>query len=126
MEIREPLEVIKRFYFKITILLLMFNLICLTSFAHSGGTDRQGGHKDHYTGEYHFHHGHGPHQHPDGICVLPTQQNMNNNYNKNINPTNYITDQDAYSYSYSPNNSVWAVGILGLGAGLLIKGTRKK
>ena len=37
-------------------------------YAHSGGTDSQGGHWNHSTGEYHFHHGHGEHQHPNGIC----------------------------------------------------------
>lgn len=39
-------------------------------FAHSGGTDRSGGHHDHKNGGYHFHHGFGPHQHPFGICAL--------------------------------------------------------
>jgi hypothetical protein len=38
------------------------------SLAHSGGTDSSGGHIDHSTGEYHYHHGRPPHQHPDGVC----------------------------------------------------------
>lgn len=40
--------------------------------AHSGRTDSQGGHKDNKNasglGSYHFHHGMGPHLHPNGIC----------------------------------------------------------
>lgn len=35
---------------------------------HSGGTDGSGGHYDHSTGEYHYHHGYPAHQHPNGEC----------------------------------------------------------
>lgn len=41
---------------------------CSVSFAHSGRTDANGGHYDHSTGEYHYHHGYPAHQHPNGIC----------------------------------------------------------
>ena len=34
-------------------------------FAHPGGTDYRGGHKNHATGEYHYHHGYSAHQHYD-------------------------------------------------------------
>lgn len=40
----------------------------LIAHAHSGGTDSAGGHYNHSTGEYHYHHGHPAHQHPDGVC----------------------------------------------------------
>lgn len=44
-------------------------LITITTvYAHSGGTDSSGGHYDRSTGEYHYHHGHPAHQHPNGIC----------------------------------------------------------
>lgn len=33
--------------------------------AHPGGTDSDGGHIDHSTGEYHYHHGYSAHQHYD-------------------------------------------------------------
>jgi len=40
--------------------------------AHSGGTDSAGGHRDNKNvsglGYYHYHHGYGPHLHPNGIC----------------------------------------------------------
>ena len=45
--------------------LLGFSLV---AYAHSGGTDSAGGHYNHSTGEYHYHHGHSAHQHPDGVC----------------------------------------------------------
>lgn len=47
---------------------LLSVLLCSAAFAHPGGTDANGGHFDRETGEYHYHHGHPPHQHPNGIC----------------------------------------------------------
>lgn len=38
------------------------------SYAHSGRTDSSGGHYNHTTGEYHYHHGYPAHQHPNGVC----------------------------------------------------------
>lgn len=39
-----------------------------TVFAHSGDTDAYGGHWNHSTGEYHYHHGYPEHQHKNGVC----------------------------------------------------------
>jgi hypothetical protein len=55
----------------IIILLIVFSLVLVFStnvLAHSGGTDNQGGHYDHKTGEYHYHHGTSAHQHYNGRC----------------------------------------------------------
>jgi hypothetical protein len=44
-------------------------LVCaVPTAAHSGGTDANGGHWNHKTGEYHYHHGYSAHQHPGGVC----------------------------------------------------------
>lgn len=45
-------------------------MICLTlpASAHKGRTDANGGHYDHSTGEYHYHHGYPAHQHINGAC----------------------------------------------------------
>lgn len=43
-------------------------LLTSAASAHPGQTDSQGGHYDHSTGEYHFHHGYPAHQHTDGVC----------------------------------------------------------
>lgn len=48
--------------------LLAAVLLCSFAFAHSGGTDGNGGHYDKFTGEYHYHHGHSAHDHPNGVC----------------------------------------------------------
>lgn len=52
------------------LLLFLLILFCLpvASYAHSGGTDANGGHYNRSTGEYHYHHGYSAHQHPNGIC----------------------------------------------------------
>lgn len=53
---------------KITLLISALLILCVTVSAHSGKTDANGGHYDHSTGEYHFHHGFPAHQHTGGVC----------------------------------------------------------
>ena len=61
---------------KTTIFILLFIfLFSITVFAHSGGTDSDGGHYNHSTGEYHYHHGYSAHQHDDGICPYASDEN---------------------------------------------------
>ena len=72
-------------------LLIAFSLCCLLTIsaaAHSGGTDSKGGHIDHSTGEYHYHHGMSAHQHPGGVCPYnqtpkPKTGTSNKNSTKN-------------------------------------------
>ena len=52
-------------------LLLSFFLVFVISavvFAHPGRTDKNGGHYNRETGEYHYHHGYPAHQHTGGVC----------------------------------------------------------
>lgn len=53
---------------KLVSVLLCLLLLALPSAAHSGRTDSDGGHTDHSTGEYHYHHGQPAHQHTGGDC----------------------------------------------------------
>jgi len=60
---------------KTVILLVLITAIFFTqlpcfaeTYLHSGGTDSQGGHYDHNTGEYHYHHGKPAHYHINGVC----------------------------------------------------------
>lgn len=46
-------------------LFFCFNAI---AFAHPGATDANGGHWDHSTGTYHYHHGYPAHSHEGGTC----------------------------------------------------------
>lgn len=50
------------------LLIILFVLFPLVSFAHPGHTDSKGGHTDRSTGEYHYHHGYPAHQHINGVC----------------------------------------------------------
>ena len=54
--------------FQIFIAAVIILTASLTLYAHSGRTDSRGGHHKRSTGEYHYHHGMGPHQHPNGVC----------------------------------------------------------
>ena len=47
------------------ILLVVLAFFTSPAYAHSGKTDGKGGHTDHSTGEYHYHHGYKAHQHYD-------------------------------------------------------------
>lgn len=47
------------------LMFLLLPIIALTAYAHQGRTDGSGGHTDHSTGEYHYHHGYPAHDHYD-------------------------------------------------------------
>lgn len=64
--------------FVLIIFLLTF-ILALNCSAHSGKTDSSGGHYNHSTGEYHYHHGYPEHQHPNGVCPYSYNNNSNNN-----------------------------------------------
>ena len=60
----------KKFFACILSLNLLFTSVPV--YAHSGRTDSSGGHHDYKNvsglGSYHYHHGYGPHLHPNGVC----------------------------------------------------------
>ena len=45
---------------------IFFAIFVCHIFAHSGGTDSDGGHFNRSTGDYHYHHGYPPHSHENG------------------------------------------------------------
>ena len=52
----------------LTVFAVLLLALSSAALAHPGRTDAYGGHTDHSTGQYHYHHGHEAHQHPDGVC----------------------------------------------------------
>ena len=50
---------------KLLVCLALCSCFTVDAFAHPGRTDSNGGHTDHSTGEYHYHHGYSAHQHYD-------------------------------------------------------------
>lgn len=67
---------------KSVVVIFLIFIISATSttvaFAHSGRTDSQGGHYDRSTGDYHYHHGHPAHDHPDGVCPYAVNSKSQN------------------------------------------------
>lgn len=65
----------------ITLFLIILLLSSTVVFAHPGGTDGAGGHTNHSTGEYHYHHGYPAHQHTDGVCPYDFDDQTNRSSN---------------------------------------------
>ena len=65
----------KRIALLICFAVCLFSLLVSTVFAHPGKTDSKGGHTNHSTGEYHYHHGYSAHDHydmdGDGVVDCP-------------------------------------------------------
>lgn len=53
---------------RIILTFILVFLLALPTYSHPGRTDAKGGHTNHSTGEYHYHHGYPEHQHPNGEC----------------------------------------------------------
>lgn len=86
----------KKIYRIILILIISIQLFSITSFAHKGRTDGSGGHYDRSTGEYHYHHGYGPHQHIDGICPYDYDNKEKINTSESIKTDLSEEDDDTY------------------------------
>lgn len=90
--------------------LMIFIMIIFqgTSFAHSGRTDANGGHKDNKNksglGSYHYHcGGHPAHLHTNGVC--PYLQNYNNSTGTSTNNTNNKTQNSSNSNAVNKSNN---------------------
>ena len=68
-------------FFTVFIIITFCLFVSVTTLAHSGGTDANGGHYNHSTGDYHYHHGYPEHYHTDGECPYQkkTEQKENDN-----------------------------------------------
>lgn len=88
----------------IALLICLFTITCL---AHSGRTDSNGGHYNHFTGEYHYHHGYSAHQHydmdGDGVVDCPYEFKDNTNHSNTSNNNNAIQDNKTEDVSETSN-----------------------
>ena len=50
---------------KLALIVVVALVFSINAYAHKGGTDSSGGHTDHSTGDYHYHHGQPAHDHYD-------------------------------------------------------------
>lgn len=79
---------VRKFLLPILILFLFGTYVS----AHPGSTDGDGGHFDHSSGEYHYHHGYPAHEHSDGECPYDFDDKTNHNTHKEE------TSDDNYSH----------------------------
>ena len=118
--------------------IIFFISFTLTAFSHPGRTDSSGGHYDYQNrsglGGYHYHHGLGPHLHPNGICPYGGNDSSNttspsitiNNYPSNlkigesseieysvsnaISQYSYVTSDNPDIVKVNSDNTITAVG----------------
>ena len=137
---------------KLLIVLIIALCISTITFAHKGRTDGNGGHYNRSTGEYHYHHGYGPHQHPNGVCPYDTSNNEddesdldaiweenteediekveeeeNNNIEERVNniyTTSTSTKEETKETNYT-GVGIASVGVLGLGTAYVINNKKK-
>lgn len=60
-------------------IIVLLLLLTVPAYAHPGKTDANGGHYNRSTGEYHYHHGHPAHQHPNGVCPYDFEDTTDHN-----------------------------------------------
>ena len=114
----------------IAVLILVFSTAAL---AHPGGTDKYGGHTDHSTGQYHYHHGHEAHQHPDGVCPFGDYDEWLKEHGVTARPLSEEPSNTG-SVQSSGSSSAWdevgiglgAVGAAAIGYGLYRKNKKNK
>lgn len=86
----------KKHFRILAVFLIVFMVLPLSLSAHSGRTDSSGGHHDYNSvsglGSYHYHHGYGPHLHPNGVCPYDSA------YTSVINNSMISTTPTAKSY----------------------------
>lgn len=96
----------------ISLFLALILCIPISANAHAGKTDASGGHYDHSTGEYHYHHGYPAHQHydidGDGFRDCPydfnDQTGVNSGSSGNSSSSNSFTPL-SYSDGYADGQS---------------------
>lgn len=91
--------------FRCALLLFLAVMLPLTVSAHPGKTDSSGGHTDHSTGEYHYHHGYSAHQHydMDGDGKADCPYDFKDNTNRQSGYGN--SGKEKTTYSTSPTAS---------------------
>ena len=104
---------LRKFLVILTVLFVVM-LFSLPAYAHPGRTDKIGGHRDSTTGEYHFHHGHEAHQHPDGICPFGDYEEWLAQHGEQAV---YNTDVITYTNESTDENTINTWEGIGIGVG---------
>lgn len=98
----------KKFLIMLTVCLFLSGL-SVTAFAHPGKTDSEGGHYDHSTGAYHYHHGYSPHSHydrnGDGVADCPYDFDDQTGANNGTLSSGGAASKQSYEYKDTPEIS---------------------
>lgn len=107
-------------------LIVLLALLCTSAYAHGGKTDSNGGHMNHATGEYHYHHGYSAHQHEDGVCPYDFDDKTNKSSDSNWNNDNGVasvpTPMPAVKKEVFPMTikNIITIFFIGFGLGLVL------
>ena len=88
---------------RLLMLVVVLLLVCSSALSHSGGTDSKGGHTNHSTGEYHYHHGYPAHDHEDGICPYESSGKSASTATNTANGGLYSSNSTATYYRTTAN-----------------------
>lgn len=103
---------IKKCVLVLVAVLVSFSCVSIP-LAHPGKTDSAGGHWDHSTGEYHYHHGYPAHQHIDGVCPYNFEDQTNHNGGNSSKGSPATAEEDQEEYDSDSDNKIdWAAIIL--------------
>lgn len=101
---------------KIISTLLALSMCSITSFAHSGRTDANGGHRDNKNksglGYYHYHcGGHPPHLHPNGVCPYSSSSSSTSSSSySSSSSSSYSSGYSSSSGSTSSSSHIYNSG----------------
>lgn len=91
----------------IKLLVIVSMVMCLMPvivLAHGGGTDSSGGHHDYNNvsglGDYHYHHGYGPHLHESGVCPYDDGATSTVTYSSYSEDEYEFTEDELFDYVY--------------------------
>ena len=103
----------KKKHFLLLAALLISIILIIAVSAHSGRTDSKGGHTDHSTGQYHYHHGYSAHQHTNGECPYDFKDKTNHSSSNSNNLATTSEDKELRAFW-------WITIILAIAAGIAI------
>ena len=92
---------------RILLILALLLALCTTAIAHPGRTDDRGGHFDHDTGQYHYHHGYEAHQHTGGTCPFDFDDRTGENSGSSSSGGSSSSDTSSPPSSSEKKNYTW-------------------
>lgn len=93
----------------ILLILALILALSATALAHPGRTDENGGHYDHQSGGYHYHHGYEAHQHTGGSCPYDFDDKTGENSGSSSFGDSSSSDTGTNPPSSEDDDSAWNI-----------------